>query len=78
MVGASLASLHNAEDEKIFNSVIIVTDRVVLDRQLQETVAQFEQTDGVVQKIDKDTHQLTAALQQMCRLSSRRFKNSLM
>ena len=57
-----LASLHNAEDEKIFNSVIIVTDRVVLDRQLQETVAQFEQTDGVVQKIDKDTHQLTAAL----------------
>ena len=57
-----LASLHNASDEKIFNSVIIVTDRVVLDRQLQETVAQFEQTDGVVQKIDKDTHQLTAAL----------------
>lgn len=57
-----LASLHNAADEKIFNSVIIVTDRVVLDRQLQETVAQFEQTDGVVQKIDKDTHQLTAAL----------------
>ena len=57
-----LASLHNSEDEKIFNSVIIVTDRVVLDRQLQETVAQFEQTDGVVQKIDKDTHQLTAAL----------------
>ena len=57
-----LASLHNASDEKIFNSVIIVTDRVVLDRQLQETVAQFEQTDGVVQKIDRDTHQLTAAL----------------
>ena len=57
-----LASLHNAADEKIFNSVIIVTDRVVLDRQLQETVAQFEQTDGVVQKIDRDTHQLTAAL----------------
>lgn len=57
-----LASLHNANDEKIFNSVIIVTDRVVLDRQLQETVAQFEQTDGVVQKIDRDTHQLTAAL----------------
>ena len=57
-----LASLHNATDEKIFNSVIIVTDRVVLDRQLQETVAQFEQTDGVVQKIDRDTRQLTAAL----------------
>ncbi|WP_416190751.1 type I restriction endonuclease subunit R [Neisseria sp. CCUG12390] len=57
-----LASLHDSDDEKIFHSVIIVTDRVVLDRQLQETVAQFEQTDGVVQKIDKDTHQLTAAI----------------
>ncbi|MBE2893919.1 type I restriction endonuclease subunit R [Spirabiliibacterium falconis] len=57
-----LSSLHNADDEKIFHSVIIVTDRVVLDRQLQETVAQFEQTDGVVKKIDKDTHQLTAAI----------------
>lgn len=57
-----LASLHNVDDEKIFHSVIIVTDRVVLDRQLQETVAQFEQTDGVVKKIDKDTHQLTEAI----------------
>lgn len=57
-----LASLHNIDDEKIFHSVIIVTDRVVLDRQLQETVAQFEQTDGVVQKIDKNTHQLTTAI----------------
>ena len=57
-----LSSLHNADDEKIFNSVIIVTDRVVLDRQLQETVAQFQQTDGVVQKIDENTHQLAAAL----------------
>lgn len=57
-----LSSLHNANNEKIFHSVIIVTGRVVLDRQLQETVAQFEQTDGVVKKIDKDTHQLTAAI----------------
>lgn len=57
-----LASLHNENDEKIFHSVIIVTDRVVLDRQLQETVTDFGQTDGVVQKIDKDTHQLTAAI----------------
>lgn len=57
-----LSSLHNADDEKIFHSVIIVTDRVVLDRQLQETVAQFQQTDGVVQKIDRDTHQLTEAI----------------
>ena len=57
-----LSSLHNESDEKLFNSVIVVTDRVVLDRQLQATIAQFEQTDGVVQKIDQDTHQLTKAL----------------
>ena len=57
-----LSSLHNENDEKIFHSVIVVTDRVVLDRQLQATVAQFEKTQGVVQKIDKDTHQLATAL----------------
>lgn len=57
-----LSALHNADDEKIFHSVIIVTDRVVLDKQLQETVAQFQQTEGVVKKIDKDTHQLTEAI----------------
>ncbi|MCP3896842.1 DEAD/DEAH box helicase family protein, partial [Moraxella sp.] len=57
-----LSSLHNADDDKIFHSVIVITDRVVLDRQLQDTVAQFGQTDGVVQKIDEDTHQLTRAL----------------
>lgn len=57
-----LASLHNANDEKIFNSIIIITDRIVLDRQLQETVAQFEHKDGVIEKIEKDSHQLTRAL----------------
>ena len=53
-----LSSLHNVDDKKIFHSVIIVTDRVVLDRQLQETVAQFEQTDGVVKKIALHTTEI--------------------
>jgi len=57
-----LSSLHNAKDERIFDSVIVVTDRVVLDRQLQNTIYQFEHKSGVVQKIDKDSTQLASAL----------------
>ncbi|MCZ2129600.1 MAG: DEAD/DEAH box helicase family protein [Bacteroidia bacterium] len=57
-----LSSLHNATDERIFDSVIVVTDRKVLDQQLQNTIYQFEHKTGVVQKIDKDSTQLAAAL----------------
>ncbi len=46
-----LASLHDAADKKIFNSVLVVTDRRVLDRQLQQTVTQFEQVPGLVVKV---------------------------
>ncbi|MDP8233927.1 MAG: S24 family peptidase, partial [Candidatus Saelkia tenebricola] len=46
----------------IFNSVIVITDRVVLDRQLQDTIYQFEHKSGVVEKIDKDSQQLAQAL----------------
>lgn len=47
-----LASLH-VNDDKLFNSVIVVTDRTVLDDQLQETIYQFEHTHGVVQCINR-------------------------
>jgi type I restriction enzyme R subunit len=57
-----LANLHNARDEKVFNSVIVITDRKVLDRQLQETISQFEHKAGVVQKIDRNSQQLADAL----------------
>src|SRR5690606_16924105 len=57
-----LSSLHNHRDERIFDSVIVVTDRKVLDQQLQNTIYQFEHKTGVVQKIDKDSNQLAAAL----------------
>lgn len=57
-----LSSLHNSTDERIFDSVIVVTDRKVLDQQLQNTIYQFEHKTGVVQKIDKDSTQLAAAL----------------
>ncbi len=57
-----LASLHNAENNRIFDSVIVVTDRRVLDQQLQNTIYQFEHKTGVVQRIDKDSTQLANAL----------------
>ncbi|MEV6844647.1 type I restriction endonuclease [Actinoplanes sp. NPDC051411] len=57
-----LSSLHSAANEPVFDKVVIITDRVVLDRQLQDTVFQFEHVPGVVQRIDKDSNQLAAAL----------------
>ena len=57
-----LATLHNEQDEKVFDSVIVITDRRVLDRQLQETISQFEHKAGVVEKIDQDSQQLADAL----------------
>lgn len=57
-----LSSLHDAQDQKIFHSVIVVTDRRVLDQQLQNTIYQFEHKTGVVEKIDEDTRQLAKAL----------------
>src|SRR5690606_15198118 len=57
-----LSSLHNDNDERIFDSVIVITDRRVLDSQLQNTIYQFEHKDGVVQKIDKDSTQLADAI----------------
>lgn len=57
-----LASLYDEDDEKVFDSIIVVTDRVVLDQQLQNTIYQFEHRQGVVQKIDVDSTQLAEAL----------------
>ena len=53
-----LASLHDAANARVFDSVIVVTDRVVLDQQLQDTIYQFEHKRGVVQRIDDDSRQL--------------------
>lgn len=57
-----LSGLHNDNDKKIFQSVIIVTDRRVLDSQLQNTVYQFDHVDGVVKKIEKNSTQLKEAI----------------
>lgn len=58
-----LSSLHDARDERVFDSVVVITDRVVLDRQLQSTIYQFDHRQGVVQKIDEDSRQLAEALE---------------
>ncbi len=52
-----LASLYDDDGEKVFHSVIVVTDRTVLDSQLQDTISQFERVDGVVGKINRDEGQ---------------------
>ncbi|MDT3678861.1 MAG: type I restriction endonuclease [Burkholderiaceae bacterium] len=57
-----LSTLHDEKDTKVFDSVIVITDRRVLDRQLQDTVYQFEHKGGVVKKIDEDSAQLANAL----------------
>jgi type I restriction enzyme R subunit len=58
-----LASLHDAANQRVFDSVIVVTDRVVLDQQLQDTIYQFEHKGGVVQRIDESSRQLAEALE---------------
>lgn len=57
-----LSSLHTAEDEKIYDCVIVITDRRVLDRQLQDAIYQIEHAQGVVKAIDEDAKQLAQAL----------------
>jgi len=46
-----LADLHDAENNKLFDSVLVVSDRTVLDTQLQEAIFSFERTTGVVATI---------------------------
>ena len=46
------------DTNRIFDSVIVVTDRRVLDKQLQDTIKQVEQVDGVVHPVDATSAQL--------------------
>jgi type I restriction enzyme, R subunit len=58
-----LSSLYNTNDDKIFDSIIVVTDRNVLDQQLQNTIYQFEHKQGVVKRIEEDSKQLAENIQ---------------
>ena len=57
-----LSNLHDDTDVKVFDKVIVITDRVVLDRQLQDTIYQFEHAHGVVERIEAHSQQLADAL----------------
>lgn len=63
-----LSSLHNSEGKRIFDSIIVVTDRNVLDSQLKETIMQFDHKGGVVDGIDSKggskSSKLTTALEE--------------
>ena len=58
-----LSTLHDAEDQRVFDSIIVISDRKLLDRQLQAAMRQFEQTLGVVENIDTTSMQLKEALE---------------
>jgi type I restriction enzyme R subunit len=59
-----LTTLHDEKDERVFDTIVVVTDRRVLDRQLQKTVRAFEKTTGLVENIDATSKQLKEALEQ--------------
>ncbi len=52
----------NDEKDRVFDSIIVITDRKVLDKQLQDTVKSIEKVDGVVEIIDKNSQQLRESL----------------
>lgn len=58
-----LANLFGDNGQPIFDSIVVITDRRVLDKQLQNTIKQFEKIKGVVTKIDRNTRQLVKALE---------------
>lgn len=57
-----LATLHNDKNDSVFDGVIVVTDRKVLDKQLQKAVYQLEHKAGMVVKIEEDSSQLAESL----------------
>ncbi|MGM0878879.1 MAG: type I restriction endonuclease subunit R [Bacillota bacterium] len=57
-----LATLHNDNNDSVFEGVIVVTDRKVLDKQLQKAVYQLEHKAGMVTKIEEDSSQLAESL----------------
>lgn len=63
-----LAKLHTEENESVFSSVIVITDRRVLDKQLQDAVYQLEHKAGMVERINQDSDQLARAINSETRI----------
>lgn len=58
-----LSNLFDADNQPVFHKIIVITDRVVLDRQLQKTIYQLDHVPGVVKKIETGSKQLAEALE---------------
>lgn len=65
-----LSKLHDENENLIFDSVIVITDRKVLDKQLQDAIYQLDKTKGIVVKIDKNknSNDLALALQNKAKI----------
>lgn len=65
-----LSKLHDENENPIFDSVIVITDRKVLDKQLQDAIYQLDKTKGIVVKIDKNknSNDLAQALQKKAKI----------
>jgi type I restriction enzyme R subunit len=64
-----LAELHDASNASVFDGVVVITDRRVLDSQLAETIRSFEQVDGVVKHVESSA-ELRDALEKGTRIIS--------
>lgn len=62
-VAAGLAKLHNKEDKNIFDSVVIISDRRVLDGQLQKAIRKLGISNAYIETVDKTSAQLREALE---------------
>jgi len=58
-----LSRLHGPDEQPVFDKVVVITDRTVLDRQLRDTVAGLDHTPGTIARIDENSAQLKAALE---------------
>ncbi len=67
-IAHQIINLHDDADQPLFDTAIIVTDRLVLDRQLQNTISGFAQVKGVVRKIDGTSRDLKAAIEDGARI----------
>ena len=58
-----LSELYGDDNKKVFDTILVITDRRVLDKQLRDTIIQFEQVQGVVKPITESSSELKEALE---------------
>lgn len=71
-----LSSLHDAQDQRLFDSVVVITDRVVLDRQLQNTIYQSTTARAWCRRSTRTRGSSQRRWKRVCRSSSRHCRSS--